>query len=445
MTNSQPTMSRQVAPANIPLAESVQFPLGTPETVPAEWAEFETILAAVANRLANVAEGKFDEATTTCLRELTEFLAFDRGTILIFSEHIGSLRVAHSWATPGVPRPTHDTAVDITLSWYTHQIRSGYVVRISSPDDLPSTATRERAYLLESGLKSHISIPLVIEHAVIGAIAFSAFHAERQLPRSMISRLRLVGEVLGLALRRQQYADGLKALALSVDHMSRGPTQQDRRHDEHLRRLAMHLMHVERQERRRMGDVVHEDVMQLLASIGMFLETARKGDTEARASAISTTQGLLRRALRKLRQLAMELRPAALSATGFAEGVHWLADQMRRTHGMNVDVQADGTIEPVSEDIKQFLYDAAMKLLQQLTTHSQRKHARIEIRRNEPGCIQMIMIDEGAGFTPASKDNSSGISPALFSIQEQAEMLGGRLDVHNAPGEGTRVSVTVPA
>jgi two-component system NarL family sensor kinase len=436
--------SGSAQPKHIPPAESVQRPISGSETVRAECAEFERILAGVANQLSNAAEGQFDEVVTACLRQLTEFLAFDRGTILAFSEQFTPFRVTHSWEAEGVPCPARDTVVDAKLPWYTHQIRSGYIVRISSRIDLPSTATQERTYLLESGLKSNISIPLVIEQTVIGAVAFGAFHAERRLPRSMVSRLRLVGEVLALALRRNQYAEGLKALAHSVDQMSLGPARQDRWQDEHMRRLAVHLMQTEHQERRRMGDVVHEDVMQLLASIGMFLETAREGDAEACSSAISKTQGLLRQAVAKLRHLAVELRPAALSATGLVEGIRWLADEMRRTHDLHVDVEADDLIEPVNEDVRPFLYDAALKLLENVATHSQCKRARVEIRRVDPGHIQLTVTDKGVGFTPAAEDDVPSGSFGLFSVREQAELLEGRLDVHSAPGEGTRASVTRP-
>src|SRR5664279_6204252 len=67
---------------HIPSAESVERPLAGFETVRAECAEFERILAGVANQLSNAAEGQFDQIATECLRELTEFLGFDRGTIL---------------------------------------------------------------------------------------------------------------------------------------------------------------------------------------------------------------------------------------------------------------------------------------------------------------------------------------------------------------------------
>jgi signal transduction histidine kinase len=176
----------------------------------------------------------------------------------------------------------------------------------------------------------------------------------------------------------------------------------------------------------------------------MFLEAARQGDADARSSAIANTQDLLRQALAKLRQLAIELRPGALSVTGLAEGIRWLADEMRRTHGLHVDVEADDLIEPVNEDVRPFLYDAALKLLENVATHSQCKRARVEIRRVDPGHVQLTVTDDGVGFMPAAEDDIPSGSFGLFSVREQAELLEGRLDVHSAPGGGTRASVTVP-
>ena len=48
--------------------------------------------------------------------------------------------------------------------------------------------------------------------------------------------------------------------------------------------------------------------------------------------------------------------------------------------------------------------------------------------------------DDGVGFDPAA---AAGVG--LAGLRDRAEEVGGAVDVVSAPGEGTRVTVRVPA
>ena len=49
------------------------------------------------------------------------------------------------------------------------------------------------------------------------------------------------------------------------------------------------------------------------------------------------------------------------------------------------------------------------------------------------------MRDDGSGFDPAL-----GPGRGLLGMRERVEMLGGTLKIDSRPGEGTRVSSTLP-
>ena len=238
----------------------------------AEPAEFDRILADIAGRLSAMTHEQFDEVITGCLRTLVEFLGFDRSTLMAFSEHGSRFQVTHSWAVEGVPVASDDVQLDTRIPWFTHQIRSGHVVSVASSFDLPAAAAEERAYLLRSGLKSILATPLLMEGTVVGALSFASFRSQRRWSLGLVSRLRLAGEILALGIRLHQYAQGLKAIAQTVSQVSPDHEVPERRAAERLRDRAIRLMQAEHQERRRMGQVLHEDVMQILAAVGMFVK-----------------------------------------------------------------------------------------------------------------------------------------------------------------------------
>ena len=82
------------------------------------------------------------------------------------------------------------------MPWFAKKIRHGNALRlVRLPDDLPAEATAERAYCSQSGLKSHLTIPLKERGLVVAGIGFNSFHSYRDWPDELIQRLRLVGEV----------------------------------------------------------------------------------------------------------------------------------------------------------------------------------------------------------------------------------------------------------
>ena len=54
--------------------------------------------------------------------------------------------------------------------------------------------------------------------------------------------------------------------------------------------------------------------------------------------------------------------------------------------------------------------------------------------------------DDGLGFDPAAvrRDDDTLRGIGLLGMRERAELLGGRLTIESAPGQGTRVRVEVP-
>lgn len=409
----------------------------------AEPAEFDRVLAGIASRLSNVTDEKFDETVTGCLRTLVEFLDFDCSSLMAFSEHGSRFQVTHSWAVGGVPPAPSDVLLNAQIPWFTRQIRSGHVVSVSGSIDLPVMAAAERVYLLKSGLKSILATPLLMEGTIVGALSFSSFSSQRRWSLGLVSRLRLAGEILALGIRRHQYAQGLRDIAVTMEKVSPDHAGPEKVAARHFRDRALRLMQAEHQERRRMGQVLHEDVMQILAAVAMYVGPCTKGAPQSPHNTKALT--LLKEAVQKLRDLTLELRPEAVDEMTLAAGIHWLVGQMRRRYDMEVDVRIDETVGPVADDIRNFLYDSIRKLLENVAVRSSCNRATIEIQGSDPSHIQFTVSDEGVGFNPASLQGLPSAGFGLFSIREQAELLGGTLEVTSSLGRGTRVAVTVPS
>ena len=64
----------------------------------------------------------------------------------------------------------------------------------------------------------------------------------------------------------------------------------------------------------------------------------------------------------------------------------------------------------------------------------------------EGEAVCIVVEDEGAGFDPAAlaawEHPEGGFG--LASVRERLELVGGRLEIESAPGQGTRMTISVP-
>ncbi|MFS8639851.1 MAG: sensor histidine kinase, partial [Symbiobacteriaceae bacterium] len=85
---------------------------------------------------------------------------------------------------------------------------------------------------------------------------------------------------------------------------------------------------------------------------------------------------------------------------------------------------------------------AAYRIIQEALTNT-RKHAgparaSVRLSYTDDG-IRMRIDDDGAGPS-GDRDGGDGIP----GMRERAALVGGRIDIHSRPGQGTRLRVWIP-
>jgi signal transduction histidine kinase/ActR/RegA family two-component response regulator len=210
-----------------------------------------------------------------------------------------------------------------------------------------------------------------------------------------------------------------------------------------LQKLTLELSEAEDQERKRLAEILHDDLQQVLAGAKFHVGLMRsqvKHDPALQALA-AQIEHMLKDAIGKSRSLSHELSPAVMHHADFAETLRWLANEVQAKHGLVVHVQADGPVRAHSEVLKAFLYRAAQEMLFNVVKHSQVKEARIRVRRWGP-YICLSVSDRGRGFDP--KELREAIGFGLLSIRERIESLGGRMKIKSAKGRGSTFFMAAP-
>ena len=213
-----------------------------------------------------------------------------------------------------------------------------------------------------------------------------------------------------------------------------------------LRALAIDLTRTEQRERRRLGEVVHDHLQQLLVGarfqIRGLRSRIRDGALEEKLDQVEAT---LDEALRTARTLTIELSPPAFHEKGLAAGLVWLKRYVEEKHGLVVQLETDEEVEPATDEVRLFVFDVVRELLLNISKHAGVQRAFVRLSRSGTNLI-LTVSDAGVGIDvarlSAGADTSGGFG--LFSARERLGHLGGSMEVESAPGKGARFTLLVP-
>lgn len=214
-----------------------------------------------------------------------------------------------------------------------------------------------------------------------------------------------------------------------------------------LRALASELALTEQRERRHLAQVLHDHLQQILVAAKLKVGLLKKrieGDEER--SRLLRVDELLDESIGVSRSLTVELSPPVLYDAGFSAALEWLARHMHEKHGFLVQVRAETDVEPATEDVRIFLFDAVRELLFNVVKHGGTSEASVHLSAADEADLQIIVEDNGIGMAP--KDDEADMEESgfgLFSIRERLELLGGRLEIDSSVNQGTRIILSVPA
>jgi signal transduction histidine kinase len=196
-------------------------------------------------------------------------------------------------------------------------------------------------------------------------------------------------------------------------------------------------------ERERIGQDLHDGIIQSLYAVGLSLEDAAElmaDDPEEGAARIERAIDSIHAAIRDIRRFIFGLRPELLDDVGLAGGLEVLADQFRRATRLTTELTLTDAPEVDAEDAAQLL-QLAREALSNAARHADATAVRIGLDHG-PDWLRITITDDGTGFDPAV-DHGPG-HRGLHNMRTRAEAMGGMLSIDSGPTDGTRVIVQVP-
>ncbi len=252
---------------------------------------------------------------------------------------------------------------------------------------------------------------------------------------------------LGVVFRddteRNRMEAALKELNASLERDVAERTALAEARARQLQNLSVELIEAEERERQRVAELLHDDLQQLLASARLQLQTACP--TLELKTELAGVEKLLVDSIHKTRRLSHELSPPVLHHTGLISALKWLVQQMESQFGLQVALEAAGVEQRFDKSaLKVFLFRAVQEFLFNTVKHSGVKSARVVLA--ESGKDMTIRVsDEGRGFDPEAVASHNAVTGyGLLSLKERSRHIGCRLEIESAPGQGCRVTLSIP-
>ncbi|HTS07575.1 MAG TPA: PAS domain S-box protein, partial [Candidatus Eisenbacteria bacterium] len=169
--------------------------------------EFEKLMSRLSETFVNLPLERIDCELNNAIRDVAEVLDLDQVNITLFDSDTKSRTVIHSWSGPEFPPPPTGRIFDEQLPWVASRIAKQEICWVSAPEDLPKEATSEREYMLSTGMKSWLSVPLRVGGQHLGTMGAALFRRHQVWDSRLTSRFQRAGDVFASVVARRYAAE----------------------------------------------------------------------------------------------------------------------------------------------------------------------------------------------------------------------------------------------
>jgi two-component system NarL family sensor kinase len=281
-----------------------------------------------------------------------------------------------------------------------------------------------------------------------------------QRKEDSIAELRRQGQLQGLLLRRTKalsttlIAGSLLLLLLAVfiivNYKRKHQFLEQAKELQESRILEMEKQHQivamqsmlkgQEEERSRLARDLHDGVGGLLSGIKLSLNGI-KGNVylpEQSAQSIGNVIHQLDNSISELRRVSHNMMPEALILYGLKEALENYCANINISGSIKVQLQTYGMEQRLEQSVDIVLYRIVQELLTNVIRHSRAENVLVQLIRKQDR-FSLTVEDDGIGFESLQPNRATGAG--LANVKARAEYLGGTVDIHSTPGQGTSVNI----
>jgi PAS domain S-box-containing protein len=217
-----------------------------------------------------------------------------------------------------------------------------------------------------------------------------------------------------------------------------------------LRELSLQLLRLQDEERKRIGQEMHDSLGQYLAVIKMKLDSIsydRLGGDSITKQEIEECAALAEECVKEVRTISYLLYPPMLEELGLKSAIPWYVDGFSKRSRISATFEIPEDFERLPRDVELILFRILQESLTNVHRHSGSDTAHVVLLRT-PEAVILEVADQGKGvplgiLAESARDWVGTAGVGLRSMNHRLRQFGGRLELISTDA-GTRLRATLP-
>ncbi len=198
------------------------------------------------------------------------------------------------------------------------------------------------------------------------------------------------------------------------------------------------------QERKRIGQELHDRLGQLLSVAGLHISVLQKKKDlpqvrkdELLASAMKSVDY----AFSEVRNISHNLAPSLLSERGLKGALKNLSDQVNQSSQLHMSFDTHGMGAKLNSVIENALFRAIQEILNNAIKHSSADRLSFQLIQSATD-ITLMAEDNGCGFNP--ENLAINVGYGLAQMKTRTENLNGSMHIDSSSERGTTICIVIP-
>jgi PAS domain S-box-containing protein len=208
----------------------------------------------------------------------------------------------------------------------------------------------------------------------------------------------------------------------------------------HQRQLTQATIEGQENERKTIGEELHDNIGQQLTTVKLFLDYAKTNAEGETSEMVTMALAGIADVINEVRAMSRSLVPYTLKDLGLVDSINELTESLMRARTLNIKFEHCGSIEnSIPENQKLSLFRIVQEQLNNIVKHAAAQNVWIKLCERGSEFVLEIR-DDGKGFSNGQTKKGIGI----LNIKNRAELFNGKAELVSEPGCGCTLIVSFP-
>ena len=185
---------------------------------------------------------------------------------------------------------------------------------------------------------------------------------------------------------------------------------------------------------------LHDNVGQMLSLVKLNLNTLPTGNSDKLDEKLENAKDMLTKIIQEVRDIARTMNSEVVNRLGIAHAIENELQNISKLSSFQVGFNWTEEIVNINPQVELILFRMVQETLHNVIKHSQAGKVDVTgtfVNNN----FQLVISDNGVGFTPAKIDYSGS---GLINLESRCKLINADLQINSSIGKGTIITISLP-